>query len=96
MNNGMLLAFSVCANVCGAIVRKFITNRCQSNGCTRLFYNLITSAVSAVMLLVLAENLQASLFTVLLALAFGIITALQFAPHRHPVSHRWKLKYICF
>lgn len=77
MNNGMLLAFSVCANVCGAIVRKFITNRCQSSGSTRLFYNLITSAVSAVLLLVMAESLQASLFTVLLALAFGIITATQ-------------------
>ena len=77
MSYGILLAFSVCANVCGAIVRKFITNRFRNSGSSRLFYNLITSAVSAVLLLVMADSLQASLFTVLLALVFGIVTALQ-------------------
>lgn len=77
MNNGLLLVISICANFCNAIIKKFLTSRYENNTFSQQVFIAITSLVSALVLLVLADDLNASLFTVLLALAFGIITALQ-------------------
>ena len=77
MNNALLLTISVAANVSNAIMKKFLTGRFENNSIARRIYCTVTCAVSALALFLMAENLQASLFTVLLALLFGIITALQ-------------------
>lgn len=77
MNNALLLIISVFANLCSSVIRKFVTNRYESNAAARQLYAMVTSAVSALVLLALADSLKVSPFTVILALFFGIVTATQ-------------------
>ncbi len=77
MNNIVLLIASVFANLTGATTKKLLTTRYENTAASQQMINAVTSLVSALALLALTDSLDASLFTVLLALAFGIITALQ-------------------
>ncbi len=77
MNNGLLLILSVFANLVGATTKKILTARYENTSSSQQFINAVTSLVSAAALLLLADSLQASLFTILLAITFGLITALQ-------------------
>ncbi len=77
MSDYALLIISVFANLGGAVMKKFLTNRYENNAASQQLYNAVTCLVSALALLALAGSMEASPFTVLLALAFGIVTALQ-------------------
>ena len=77
MNNYLLLGISILANLGGASMKKFLTKRYENTVSSQQIINAVTSLVSAGSLLILADGLNASLFTVLLALVFGIVTALQ-------------------
>lgn len=77
MNNTVKLLISLFANLSGGIIKKNINDKYANNIFTYQFYNCIVSLISAITLLLLSENLGVSLFTVGLALLFGIITLLQ-------------------
>lgn len=77
MNNTIKLLISLFANLSGGIIKKNINDKYANNIFSYQFYNCIVSLISAITLLLLSENLGVSLFTVGLALLFGIITLLQ-------------------
>ena len=80
----LLLAISMAACLGCTIIRKYYSDKFSGGALPRYVYNAITAIVSAISLFVLAvaDNGLASVtcaspFTVLLAIAFGIITAVQ-------------------
>ncbi len=77
MNDYVLLIISIFANLSGATMKKTLTTRYENTALSQQIINAVTSLVSALALLALAGSLKASLFTILLALTFGIVTALQ-------------------
>lgn len=77
MNNGLLLLTSMAANLFGGIIKKRINDRYENNMFSYQFYNAIISIVAAISLLILSDNLSISLYTVIMAVLFGIVTLLQ-------------------
>lgn len=77
MNNTLMLISSMAANLFGSLLKKRINDKYERNMFSYQIYNAVVSFSSAVILLILADNLSVSLYTVLLALAFGIITLAQ-------------------
>ncbi len=77
MNNTLMLVSSMAANLCGGIFKKIINDKYENNMFSYQFYNAIISLSSALCLLVMADNLTVSIYTVILALVFGLITLLQ-------------------
>ena len=80
----LLLAISMAACLGGSLIRKFYSDKFPGSDFARNIYNTVSTGVAAVALAVMAicfygvaSISSASLFTVLLAVAFGIITALQ-------------------
>ncbi len=77
MNIYLMLMLSVCANLFGGIIRKYINNKYENSMFSYQFYNCIVSLLSAVTLVFLSSELKASLFTIVLAVIFGLITLIQ-------------------
>ncbi len=77
MKNVILLVTSMSSNLFGGILKKHINDKYENNMFSYQLYNMVVSAAAAVMLLVMADGLTFSIFTVCLAGAFGIITLLQ-------------------
>lgn len=72
----VILAISMTAFLGGTIVRKYFSDRVSGNAGTFLF-NAVASVVSALVLLVWGGFGSASLFTLLLGIAFGLVVAVQ-------------------
>ncbi len=77
MNNYGILAISMAANLSGGIIKKHINDRFENNKFSYQFYNCIVSFASAFTLLIMSESLKVSFFTVVFALAFGVVTLIQ-------------------
>lgn len=77
----MNIVFTVCCTLTaafvGSIVKKYYISKNTENRFSNFIFNAIGSLVAAVMLLILDGISVPSLFTTLLGLAFGLITALQ-------------------
>lgn len=80
----LLLAISMAACLGGSLIRKIYSDKFPGSALARNVYNAVSTGVSAVALAVmaicfygLASLSSVSLFTLLLAVAFGVITALQ-------------------
>ena len=80
----LLLAISMAACLGGSLLRKFYSDKFPGSAFARHIYNTVSTGVAAISLVILAicfygvsSIASASLFTVLLAVAFGIVTALQ-------------------
>lgn len=77
MNSTILLIISMAACLGGGILRKHLCNSYENGDRSRYLYNTVVSLVSAIILLILSDIISISAFTVLLALAFGIVTFVQ-------------------
>ena len=78
----LLLAISMAACLGGSLIRKIYSDKFPGSALARNVYNAVSTGVSAVALAVMAICFYglaslSSVFTVLLAVAFGVITALQ-------------------
>lgn len=71
-----LVATLSCALIGGAI-KKYFTNTFYEKNLTRHLYNAVTSIVASIILLLWGGFGSASVFTIILAVAFGVITAIQ-------------------
>ncbi len=71
------LIVSLFANLSGGIIKKRINDKYENNMFSYQFYNCLVSFSAFVTLIIISDNLSVSLFTILLALSFGIITLLQ-------------------
>lgn len=81
MNNSILLVFSLltCWGCC--IVLNYITQEYENSAVARHIFNVFTSMIAALTIFAISGSLKASLFTVALAIAFGLTTALQRIMH---------------
>ncbi len=77
MNNAVLLAVSMAACLLGGILRKFLTDRYENGIFAYQFYNAAVSLTAAVALFAVSGVPEASPFTVMLALLFGLVTLIQ-------------------
>lgn len=77
MNNTIMLISSMAANLFGSLLKKRINDKYEKNMFSYQIYNAVVSFSSAVSLLILADNLSVSVYTVILAVAFGTITLAQ-------------------
>lgn len=84
MTDYLLLAFSVCITLTFCIIRNSISKKHIKNGADLQLFNAISSAASAVLLIVFALVTGAaapSLYTVVLGVVFGVFTAVQSLTH---------------
>lgn len=81
MNHAVLLTFSLitCWGCC--IVLNYITKKYENSAVARHIFNVFTSIVAALTIFIISGNLKASFFTVGLAIAFGLTTAIQRVVH---------------
>lgn len=77
MKNILLLISSMSANLFGGIIKKHINDKYENNMFSYQLYNCIVSIVSAVVLLLMSDDLSFSVFTVVTALVFGLLTLTQ-------------------
>ena len=84
INPYILLVISMAACLGCTIIRKYYSDKFSGKALSRYFYNAVTALVSAIALTIMAicfygvsSILSVSLFTLILAVAFGIITAVQ-------------------
>jgi len=77
MNNWILLGISLVANLAGGVFKMYLVDTQVRSAKMRHMLNAVTSITAALGLALAAESLQVSMFTVLLALAFGLVTAIQ-------------------
>lgn len=77
MNDTIMLACSMAACLSVTVIRKYYSDKTSGTMGSILAFNSVGSAVSALVLLALNGFGSASVFTVLLGCAFGVITALQ-------------------
>ncbi len=77
MKNVLLLISSMSANLFGGIIKKHINDKYENNMFSYQLYNCIVSIVSAVALLIMSDDLTSSVFTVVTALVFGLLTLTQ-------------------
>lgn len=71
------LTISMTATLLSGVLRKYLIDHYENSSASRHLLNALTSLVAAVGLLLVGGIPRASLFTVLLALGFGLITATQ-------------------
>ena len=71
------LTVSMTATLLIGVLRKYLVDRYENGERARHLLNAVTSLVAAIGLLFVGGIPHASLFTVLLALGFGLVTALQ-------------------
>ncbi|MBP3323400.1 MAG: EamA family transporter [Clostridia bacterium] len=77
MNDTILLIISMAACLSGAVLKKVLSDKYESGNFVNHVYNAVVSFVSALCLLAVSSINTVSVFTVLLGLAFGLVTALQ-------------------
>lgn len=77
MNNVVKLIISMAANLSGSLIKKQINIRYDNSIFSYQFYNCVVSLASAIVLLIMADNTSCSLFTVITAVIFGLITLIQ-------------------
>lgn len=75
--NYMILAISMLACLFGGLIKKICGNRFENKDAMYQFYNAVISIISALVLIVVSDNLKISAYTILLGIIFGVITALQ-------------------
>jgi len=73
----LLLIFSMTANLAGNIIRKYVTCYVREDTVSGHIYNGLSSLTAAILLLCINGFNGISVFTLLLGILFGIITALQ-------------------
>ena len=81
MNDAISLIISMAACWLASILRKAFTDRFGGSAASRHLYNATGSLVSAIVLLIWGGFGSISTFTLLLGIAFGIITAVQQITH---------------
>lgn len=81
MNHAILLTFSLvtCWGCC--IILNYITQKYENSATARHIFNVFTSMVAAITIFAISGSLKASFFTVALAMAFGLTTAVQRGVH---------------
>ena len=81
MNHAILLTFSLvtCWGCC--IILNYITQKYENSSVARHIFNVFTSMVAAITIFAISGSLKASFFTVALAMAFGLTTAVQRVVH---------------
>lgn len=77
MNNYILLALSMGANLSCGIIKKRLNDKYENNMFSYQLYNCIVSFASAIVLLVMADNMKISLYTLIFGLVFGFVTLIQ-------------------
>ena len=77
MDDSVLLIISMFAALASGILRKIFTNQFENNAFANQLFNFVTSISAAVVLLCWGGFSGFSWFTICLAVAFGVITALQ-------------------
>lgn len=77
MKNTFMLITSMSANLSGGILKKHINDKYENNMFSYQFYNMIVSFVAALILLMMSNKLNLSVFTVVLAFLFGLTTLFQ-------------------
>ena len=77
MRSMILLICSMTVNLIGTVTKKHIINKTQDAVLVGHIYNLLASLTAAIALLCMNGFSLPSLFTVVLAVVFGVITALQ-------------------
>lgn len=77
----VLLIVSLITCVLCCIILNYVTRTYENSSTARHIFNLVTSVVAAIILLVISGGLKASLFTIVLAIAFGLTTAIQRVTH---------------
>ena len=77
MNNITLLIISISACLTGGILKKYLGDKFEYPKLMYQFFNAAVSLVSAISLFVMGGVTQMSVFTLLVGVVFGIITALQ-------------------
>ena len=73
----LLLAVSMAAALSGGIVKKYFCSRISSGQADRHLYNAISSLTAALVLFFCCGISSCSVFTLLLGVAFGAVTAVQ-------------------
>ena len=81
MSHVTLLAITMAASLVCCVVLKYITEQFENSSAARHIFNVITSIVAAITLFAVSGSLKASLFTILLAVVFGLTTAIQRVAH---------------
>ena len=77
MGNYALLLASLFAAACGTVARKYYTDKSGNAARTKCIYTATSCLVAALCLAAVGNMVRPSLFTVLLSLLFGTVTALQ-------------------
>ena len=77
MKNYALLATSLLASATGTVARKYYTDKSGSSIASKCIYTAASCLVAAICLALVGNITRPSLFTVLLSILFGTITALQ-------------------
>lgn len=81
MNHVTLLIITMAASLVCCIVLNYITKEFENSSTARHIFNVITSVVAAITLFAVSGTLKASTFTVILAIVFGLTTAIQRVAH---------------
>ena len=81
MSHATLLIFSLISSLICVITLNFITKTYENSAAARHIFNMITSLVAAITIFAMAGSLKASFFTVILAVVFGLTTAIQRVTH---------------
>lgn len=81
MNNTILLIISLttCWGCC--VVLNYITKEYENSAVARHIFNVFTSMIAAFTIFAMSGSLKASSFTLVLAIAFGLTTAIQRIMH---------------
>ncbi len=77
MDKFILLPASMLTNLLGCTLKKRINDKYEKNLFAYQFYNCVVSFSAAVCLIVFAESFDCSLYTIGMAVVFGVITLLQ-------------------
>ena len=77
MNNWLLLSISITAYVLGSVIKRIYSKNFSEHDKSYSFFNCVSCIMCTAVLLLTASSFKVSLFTVVLAIAFGIITLLQ-------------------
>ena len=73
MNNTVMLISSMASNLFGSLIKKRINDKYENNMFSYQIYNAVVSFSAALSLLILSDDLSVSVYTAVLAVAFGII-----------------------
>ncbi len=77
MGNYALLLLSLIAAACGTVARKYYTDKSGNAAKTKCIYTASSCLIAALCLAAVGNMMRPSLFSVLLSLLFGTVTALQ-------------------